>query len=293
MATHYIIKLLGTVLLLMGSLELRAAVPNLEARDMLPSFDVPVTYNQYVQKWVHYFQTRRHAWLKYRLERSQRYLPLFTYYMRRHRLPEDLAYLALIESGFSAHAVSRAQAVGYWQFIKPTAFEYGLKVNWWLDERRDYKKSTLAAAKYLSKLYKMFGSWYLSAAAYNMGENKLQRLIVKHKTHNFWKLSKQADFPVETKNHIPKVLAALFIAKSPKAYGFRQLKPQKPYRYDYVDVPGGTDLLNIADRLNVDRDEFKRLNPALVHSLVPREVESHLVRVPKGYRSQVIRLTKK
>lgn len=268
-----------------------AAVPDLQLSDVqVPSFDMPVTYNGQVQKWIHYFQTRRRGWFKSRLERSRRYLPLFTYYLRQHKLPEDLAYMALIESGFSPHATSRASAVGYWQFIKPTAFEYGLKINWWLDERRDYRKSTLAAARYLSKLYRMFNSWYLSAAAYNMGENKLRRLILKHKTHNFWQLSQKSDFPLETKNHIPKMLAALFIAKAPKAYGFRELKAQSPYSYDYVDVPGGTDLLNIADRLGLNRKKFTRLNPELVHSLVPREVQSHMVRVPKGYRAKVRRL---
>ncbi|MEZ4872890.1 MAG: lytic transglycosylase domain-containing protein [Bdellovibrionales bacterium] len=140
-----------------------------------PYYDIPVTYNQKIQKWVQEFQGKRRRGFQTWLSRSHRYLPKMKRIMQAKGLPTDLAYIALIESGLTAHATSHAQAVGYWQFIAATGKRYGLKHNWWLDERRDFYKSTEAAAEYLADLYKIFGSWYLTAAAYNMGETRLKR----------------------------------------------------------------------------------------------------------------------
>ena len=157
-------------------------------------------------------------------------------------MPLDLAYIAIIESGLAPKARSHASAVGYWQFIKPTAERYGLKVNWWVDERMDFYRSTDAATNYLNDLYGMFGSWYLAASAYNMGETRLKRLIKKHKTKNFWILSKKKGFPKETREYVPKLIATVLIAKAPKLYGFKNIKPMRPYAYEVFHVPGGTDL---------------------------------------------------
>ena len=212
--------------------------------------------------------------------------------LANHGLPQDLAYIAMIESGFSAKAISTASAVGYWQFIKPTAKSYGLKMNWWIDERQDFVKSTNAAANYLSDLYRLYGDWYLTAAAYNMGETRLNRLIKKHKTKDFWKLSKKRDFPKETKNYIPKLLASILISKAPGFYGFGKVIGDDPYNYEYYFVPGGTDLHNMAYSLNVDRKLFTKINPELKRGYIPKSIRIHKIRIPKGYTPKVARYFK-
>ena len=250
--------------------------------DKSPHFDLPVTYNKKVKTWIKYFQTNGRRSYKRWLERSHRYIPKIQPMLDRKGLPRDLVYLAMIESGFSPRAVSTASAVGYWQFIKPTAVRYGLKVNWWLDERRDFTKSTLAAATYLNDLYKMFDSWYLAASGYNMGEGRVRRLIKKYKTKNFWVLSKKRDFPKETREYIPKLIAAMLIAKQPKLYGFDTINPKTPYKYEYFAVPGGTDLENLAYYIGADKRLLKTMNSALVKGFVPQNVSSYAIRIPPG-----------
>lgn len=258
--------------------------------DQRPYFDIPVTYNARVKKWIKHFQTNGKKWFQRYLERSHRYLPSMKTVLRNKSLPEDLAYIAMIESGFSPHAVSTANAVGYWQFIKPTANRYGLKTSWWIDERRDFHKSTMAAAKYLGDLYKMFDSWYLTACGYNMGETRLRRLVKRHGTKNFWYLSKKKDFPKETREYVPKMLAAMLIAKSPELYGFKNLNPQKPHSYEYYYVPGGTDLILLAEALNLPHTQMKRLNPEIIQGFIPEFVKNHRIRIPKGSTIKVANL---
>lgn len=255
--------------------------------DNSPYFDIPVTYNTKVKFWINYFQTTGRRWFKTWLERSHAYLPSMQAMLASRGLPQDLAYVAMIESGFSSQATSTAEAVGYWQFIAPTANRYGLRTTWWLDERRDFSKSTVAAARYLGDLFRQFGSWYLTASAYNMGEGRMARLVNRHKTKNYWILSKRDDFPEETRQYIPKMLAAMLIAKAPKLYGFHEMKPQAPYRYDYFSVPGGTDLYNLAKFVGVPSDSLLRLNPELVKGFVPTTVGMHRIRIPKGSTGKV------
>lgn len=255
--------------------------------DNSPYFDIPVTYNTKVKWWINYFQTSGRKWFRTWLERSHAYLPGMQGQLAQKGLPQDLAYVAMIESGFSPHAISQAEAVGYWQFITPTANRYGLRTIWWLDERRDFSKSTTAAARYLGDLFRQFGSWYLTAAAYNMGEGRMQRLVSKYKTKNYWVLSRQADFPDETKQYIPKMLAAMLIAKAPRLYGFHELNPQEPYSFDFYSVPGGTDLVNLARYLGVSSAALAKLNPELVKGFIPSNVSSHRIRVPKGLTLKV------
>jgi membrane-bound lytic murein transglycosylase D len=255
--------------------------------DASPYFDIPITYNTKVKWWINYFQTGGRRWFKLWLERSNAYLPIMQKMLAARGMPQDLAYVAMIESGFSSQATSTAEAVGYWQFIAPTANRYGLKTTWWLDERRDFTKSTTAAASYLGDLFKQFGSWYLTAAAYNMGEGRTQRLVRKYNTKNYWILSKRGDFPEETKHYIPKLLAAMLIAKAPKLYGFHDLRLKEPYRYDYFNVPGGTDLMNLAKFTGIESNQMLQLNPELLKGFVPTSIRSHRIRIPKGTTNKV------
>lgn len=250
--------------------------------DQKPAFDLPITYNSKVKFWVAFFQGPGHKDFRRYLERSSRYLPKIIAVLDQKGLPRDLAYVAMIESGFSSRAVSTASAVGYWQFIAATANRYNLKTTWWLDERRDITKSTVAAAQYLNDLYKMFDSWYLAAAGYNMGEGKVKRLIKRHQTKDYWILSQKKDFPTETVNYIPKLMAALLIAKAPAMYGFTNLNLQAPREYELFDAPGGTDLENLAYYMGIDAEEMRNLNPELTKGFVPQFVPSHRIRLPKG-----------
>jgi len=251
-----------------------------------PHFDLPVTYNSKVRSWIQFFQGRGKRDFRRWLERSYKYLPKITPVLEAQGLPNDLVYLAMIESGFSPRAVSTAEAVGYWQFIKPTAQRYGLKVDWWLDERRDIIKSTIAAANYLNDLYRMFNSWYLAAAAYNMGEGRVKTLIRRHNSTNYWILSKKKDFPTETEEYIPKLIAAMLIAKAPALYGFRDLKPQVAVKYDFFNVPGGTDLENFALYLGLDKEALNNMNPEITQGFIPQYVKHHKIRIPPGQMSR-------
>lgn len=260
--------------------------------DSRPFFDLPVTYNSKVKQWIQYFQTDGRKYFKTYLERSSRYLPTMQRLLAQNKMPQDLAYIAMIESGFSAHATSHADAVGYWQFIESTANRYGLRTTWWLDERRDFHKSTTAAARYLADIYRMFDSWYLTAAAYNMGENRMKRIVEKHQTRNFWALARRSDFPKETRDYIPKLLAAMLISKAPKLYGFYDVQRLEPYMYEFYPVPGGTDLASLAASIGVSHNTLAILNPELVKGFVPPFVSSHRIRIPPGTTRSVAKYLK-
>lgn len=250
-------------------------------------FDLPVTYNKKVSKWVAYYQGRGNKWFREWLQRSYKYMPFIQKELKQEGLPLDLAYMVMIESGFAPNAVSVAEAVGPWQFIQPTGARYGLNKNWWLDERRDLKKSTHAAIRYLKDLYAEFGSWYLVAASYNMGENGLRNRIRKYGTKDYWTLIKLKALPEETQEYVPKILAAMLISKAPNLYGFRDLERMDPLEYEVVLVPGGTDLDPLADHLGVTRKALKDLNAELFLGYIPRQVEKHYIRVPKGASQMV------
>ncbi len=245
-------------------------------------FDLPVTYNKQVSKWVDYYQTKGQRWFREWLERASAYMPFIQKELNRANLPTDLAFMVMIESGFSPYSVSHANAVGPWQFIESTGSRYGLTKSWWIDERKDFGKSTLAAIKYIKDLHQEFGSWYLVAASYNMGENGLRKQIKKHKTKDYWTLIKLKALPVETQEYVPKILAAMLISKAPNLYGFRDISRREALDYDVVTVPGGLEIDTLADHLGITRKALKDLNSELVLGYVPRQISHHQLRVPKG-----------
>ncbi len=245
-------------------------------------FDIPVTYNARVSNWIRYFQTDGRKSFKTWLERSSRYVPAIEDELDRAGLPQDLVYVAMIESGFRPDAVSHMGAMGMWQFISSTGRRYGLKIDWWLDERRDFSKSTHAAISYMRDLNKLFNSWYLVTASYNMGETGVKRMMKKYGTNNFWALADLRALPQETTDYVPKIIAATLIAKAPALYGFRDLDFHVPLAFDTIRVPGGTDLINLAGYLGVSGKYLMELNPELTRGFIPREVRGHQIRVPKG-----------
>ncbi len=247
-----------------------------------PFSDLPVTSNYWVEQWIRLFQKNYSNRFRIWLERSYRYAPLMKEILKNQKLPADLIYMAMIESGFSPHAESKAKALGYWQFIQPTASRFGLRKHYWLDERKDFEKSTRAAAQYLQFLYKQFGDWWLAASAYNMGEQRLMRLIQKHKTKNFWSLAQKYDFPYETAQYIPQLIAAITIAKAPALYGFNYLKIKLPHKYEFFYLPGGTNLRAMARYIKEPYAKIKRLNPELLRDRIPHYMENWRARIPKG-----------
>lgn len=182
---------------------------------------IPTELNANVDKWINYFQGRGRPHMERYLLRSTRYEALMKKVLRDNKLPEDLFYIALIESGFSSQAFSHASAVGYWQFIRGTGKRYKLQINQMIDERRDPVLSTQAAADYFKDLYARFNSWYLAMASYNVGEGRVDRAVKKYKTKDFWELTRnKRALPRETDDYIPKYIAAKLIAKNPDKYGF-------------------------------------------------------------------------
>ncbi len=246
------------------------------------TYDVPVVVNDKVEFFIRYFQTRGRKYFEKWLARSEMYLPMLKDIFRQNGLPEDLAYLALIESGFNPNARSRARAVGMWQFMKWTGKRYGLKENLWIDERRDPEKATWAAAKYLKDLYGLFNSWHLAAAGYNAGEGRIMRAVKKHNTDDFWVMVKyKRTLKKETRDYISKYIAALLIAKEPAKYGFLDIEFEHQVAYEKVNIPGATDLRVIANACECPVEDIKELNPELLRWFTPPNYPEYEIKLPK------------
>ncbi|HSB06879.1 MAG TPA: LysM peptidoglycan-binding domain-containing protein [Thermodesulfobacteriota bacterium] len=249
-----------------------------------PDFDIPIVMNEKVEHFIQYFQTAAKTRFSNWLARSEKYIPFMRNVLRENGLPEDLVYLALIESGFNPYAYSRSKASGPWQFIYLTGRRYGLKANWWIDERRDPEKSTIAAAKYLKDLYDMFECWYLAAAGYNAGEYKIATAMKRYRTEDFWELTKYRFLKQETKDYVPQMIAAALIAKDPEAYGFTEIEYQEPLRYEKVKVPALMDLQLIAKTAEIAVEELKDLNPELLRWCTPADDPEYEIKIPYGKR---------
>lgn len=245
---------------------------------------IPTEINKNVDKWIHYFQNRGRVHMERYLLRSTRYEALMKKVLRDNKLPEDLFYVALIESGFSSQAFSHASAVGYWQFIRGTGKRYKLKINQLVDERRDPVLSTQAAAEYFKDLYQRFNSWYLAMAAYNVGEGRIDRVIKKYKTKDFWELSRnKRALPTETDNYVPKYIAAKLIAKNPDKYGFEGIDYMPPIEFDHISVDQPVNLRLMAEKMNFNYEDFKALNPKFKGEVAPLEPDNKLgLRIPPG-----------
>jgi len=243
---------------------------------------IPTEVNPLVEKWITYFQGRGRENMEKYLSRSSRYEKLMKKVLRDNGLPEDLFYVALIESGFSSQATSHAAAVGYWQFIRGTGKRYGLEINPFTDERRDPVFATQAAAEYFKGLYSVFGSWYLAMASYNVGENRVKREVMNHYTRDFWELARKHRLPKETINYVPKFIAAKLIAKDPAKYGFEDIDYLSPIEFDHITVNKPVNLRQMADKLSLNYEDFKALNPKFKGEVAPLKGAELVLRVPPG-----------
>lgn len=248
-------------------------------------FDIPVVYNPKVRKWIKYFLTRGRGFFSRYSGRAGRYAPLLGKILEDHGLPRDLIFLAMAESGFTNNAKSWARAVGPWQFMPYTGKRFNLKIDWYVDERRDPIKATIAASRYLTKLYSQFESWELASAAYNAGEGKMAKAIKRYKTESFWEISKGRYLMPETKNYVPKIMALAIIGKNLKTFGFEDIEFHEPLDFGEITLPPNTDLMKVAKAISVDFEEIQRLNPEILRWFTPPNVESYKLRVPVGYET--------
>jgi peptidoglycan lytic transglycosylase D len=259
-----------------SSLLTRSAPSNLPTP--APSDHTPL--NQHVQFFLDRFTRERRQVVDKWFGRAGRYLGMIRDTLRDRGLPEDLAFVAMIESGFNPVAVSRAGAKGLWQFMAGTARRYGLRVDQWVDERFDPEKSTLAAAAYLRDLYAQFGSWSLAQAAYNAGERTVERAIRVVGSTDFWALARSSSLRQETKEFVPQIHAATVIGQNPSRYGF-DVAGHLPTDVEFVSVPPGTNLTTIAIAAGVSTETLRTLNPVLVKGVTPPGAPYRL-RVPAG-----------
>lgn len=240
------------------------------------------TASKAVEKNVGFFSTRIRDKFSLWLSRSGQYLDLMKGILRKKDVPEDIVFLSLIESGFNPNAYSIAKAVGPWQFISSTAKRYGLQINWWKDERRDPVKSTTAAADYLKDLYGMFGSWNFAMAAYNAGEGKILRAIKKSRADDYWDLLDTKHIRNETKEYVPKFIAASIIASNPEDFGFLDIEYNEPLSYDEVELDSPVDLAVVAECADTELEVIKKLNPELRRWCTPPDVAKYMLKIPQG-----------
>ncbi len=250
----------------------------------LPENHIPLVVNKEVAKYVKIYTTGSKKHLEKILSRAYKYFYMMKKSFRDEGLPEELVYLPIIESGFNLSAYSPKRASGPWQFVKGTGRLYGLHSNWWIDERRNPEKSTIAAVKHLKDLYRWFKDWYLALAAYNAGGGKISRAIKKYKTRNFWELIKgrRHYLKKETRRYVPKFIAVTIICENLDKFGFTNIFKEEPLMYDVVEIPDATDLKVIAECCNCSYKEIKELNPELKRWATPPSYYNYKLRIPYG-----------
>jgi membrane-bound lytic murein transglycosylase D len=258
----------------------------LQSRTAIVVYD-PAVNQQNVQFFVDRFTTARRDIVGLWFQRSPQYLGMILPVFRSRGLPDELAYTAMIESGFNPRAVSRVGAKGLWQFMAPTARLYGLRVDRWVDERLDPEKSTVAAAAYLRDLHTRYGSWELAQAAYNAGAVTVDRAVRKTGSTDFWTLARTKLLKRETKDFVPAIHACVVIGRDPGQYGFESKATPIWPEFELVSMPPGTDLKKVAATSGVPLQELRALNPTLIRGVTPPG-KPWDVRVPSGTRESVM-----
>jgi len=250
--------------------------------------DVPIPLNQRVLAYIELFQGRLHDFIEEGMKRGSQYLPMIQGVFRAEGLPMDLAYVPLVESAFKPNALSKAKAKGVWQFMSGTAAENGLRRDWYIDERSDPEKATLAAARYLKTLANLFdGDWHLALASYNGGPGRLQRAIKRAGIDDFWELAARPKLlPRETREYVPMILAAIVIARNPAQYGF-DFEAETAPAFDRITLPRAVDLRRVAEWAETTIDEIQALNPELRRWTTPVRDTQYELKVPAGTGDQI------
>lgn len=263
-----------------------ATAEQAQESESAPEYNVPIVLDPSVQGHIRFFNVAIRNRFEQWLIRLSHYRPLVDSIFTEFQLPSDLIYLSLVESGFNPHAYSRARAAGPWQFMKGTAKVYGLRVDSYVDERRDPVKSTVAAARYLRDLYDLFGTWPLAMAAYNAGEGKVMRALHTAQAESFSDIAKTRLIRRETKEYVPRFMAATIIAKNPDRYGFPQ-NDVRPHQFEEVIVRRPIHFKAIANVTGISYQELKVLNPELRRDATPPDDPEYRLKVPVGTREKV------
>ncbi len=237
--------------------------------------------NALIQSFINYYLGRGRETMEQGLRRSGRFIEMAQKIFREEGVPQDIAWLGQVESAWSPVARSWASAVGLWQFIPDTGARYGLRQDYYVDERSSFEKATRASARYLKWLADRYdGNWELAMAAYNSGEGRIDSAIARSGYADFWEIYSRGLIPQETRNYVPNILAVILIAKNPERYGF-SVTPEPPLKYDYVKVNNMVDLRLVSDATDTPYDMLLALNPELKRGVTPPGVD-HLLRVPPG-----------
>ncbi len=270
-----------------NSVETAASAGSSEPQETL--YNIPVVIDQSVQSHIRFFNTSIRDRFEQWMVRLNRYRPLVENIFAEFNLPSDLVHLSLVESGFNPYAYSRAKATGPWQFMKGTGKLYGLRIDHYVDERRDPIKSTVAAARYLRDLYDIFGTWPLAMAAYNAGEGKVLRALHKAQAESFSEISRTKLIRLETKQYVPRIMAATIIARNPDQYGFAQ-NPVPPHEFEEVVVTRPLHFRAISNITGISYNDLRLLNPELRRDATPPDEAAYQLKVPVGMSSKVLEL---
>ena len=251
-----------------------------ETLEVIPGH-IPITYNQKVASIIKFFQNEGRSSVQKWLNRMDRYKKIMLPILEKENVPPELFYLAMIESGLNPQAYSYAHASGPWQFISSTGKAYGLKKNWWVDERRDFEKSTHAAAQYLKDLHVKFDDWYLAFASYNCGSGRVRKAIKRNGSTDYWKLSR---LPGETRNYVPNIMAAIFIATNPQRYGFT-VTPESEMNWTVKELNKALSLELLSEISGIEVKQLQAFNPELRQGTIPplKENETYRFRLPEGF----------
>ena len=279
------IKVPEEVISLSGE-DLRAEMEKVKAAEKGAVFDFPIDLNDKVLSILHTFTTTKRGFTENALSRASQWLPMIRQVFAEEGIPQDLAFLAVIESGFRNEAKSRAAAVGMWQFIRSTGRIYGLTGNAWIEERRDPVKATRAAARYLKRLYQVSGDWYLALAGYNAGPLTPERAVQALGTRNYWDIYRSRFLRNETKNYVPSLCAAILVGRFPERYGLNVMQ-LRPYAFEPVEIERQTSLSVIARLASTDIGTLRELNPELLRATTPPG--HYTLRVPPGLAAPTAR----
>jgi membrane-bound lytic murein transglycosylase D len=245
-------------------------------------FSPQVVENPKVRHFINYYSNTGKHRFRELLSRSGRYMPMIAKVLAQEGLPEQLGYLALLESEFDVNVTSRNGAVGLWQFIPATGRRYGLRIDEWIDERRDPVKATRAAAAYLKDLHDYFGRWFLATAAYNAGPGTIDRALQQSGAKDFWSIKAKAQLSNETRNFVPKFIAIALIAMDPQKYGVHDIQYKASLDYEEIEVAAPMPLSALAETVETSVAALRELNPALLKPIIPPGTTPFRVNVPVG-----------
>ena len=247
--------------------------------------EIPLRYNDRVQGFMNFFLVRDREYTRLMLRRKDLYFPIFEKELAQHGLPDELKYLSIIESALNPRAISRARAVGLWQFMPATGRYMGLHQDWYLDDRMDPQKSTEAACRYLGMLYSIFHDWELALAAYNSGPGTVRRAMRRSGKKKFWEIYNY--LPRETRSYVPQYVAMVYAMKYAEEHNIVE-----PYReqlpvWDTLHVSGFTNLETLAKLTNGCLEDFQKLNPALHRNAIPGNGKTFVVRLPVAVKERL------